>query len=132
MSTSLHIPSLSLLTNHSILYTLELLTASLNKQQIHKLALPRPGERNRCEISGPHLHDYEEYFRPGCDAVQSGRRLQRFRRNIVPPYSGYLLLPWLILLLSMYQAMTVTVRLKPPPVLYGCKFEIMVLNPLEA
>jgi hypothetical protein len=40
------------------------------------------------EILGTRCNDNEEYYLLGCDAVQSGRSLPKFRRNVLPSSSG--------------------------------------------
>jgi hypothetical protein len=41
------------------------------------------------EIRGSKGNDYEDYYRLECDAIQSGRSLQTFPRNLLPPSSEY-------------------------------------------
>jgi hypothetical protein len=45
----------------------------------------------KCATGGSHNSDYENYCLLGCDAVQSGRSLPTFHRNVLSPFLGYLL-----------------------------------------
>jgi hypothetical protein len=45
---------------------------------------------NYVRFSGSHCSDYEEYYILECDYMKPGR-LPVFQRNVLPPFTGYLL-----------------------------------------
>lgn len=46
------------------------------------------GGKQTGSIIRSHGGNHEEYYLPGCESVQTSRSLLKFRRNVMPPFSG--------------------------------------------